>query len=296
MKHYKFFKHQAVILAFAFALIAGIAMPATPVEAAAKKPAKVKTISVKNINTTKATVTWSKSKGAKSYQVQVALDKKFKKSKKSYTVKATTRTITGLKANQKYFVRVRAKAKAYSKWSKTKTFKTAKKAAVTKPTAPAKPSKPTNDDNDKPIHDQSIDNPTPVKPTTCDHNWKYEMNMDSMATAQRYITGCGKDITDYKVSVSINGSSTTDCHGNTLVIDGKQIIWKASEYTSWGDDPDWFGIPCPYCHDYCGEIQLKTSSTIDELGVEDHTKRTCTKCGKVEISGKDFTNGEVTYE
>lgn len=67
-------------------------------------------------------VTWVKTSGITGYQVQIATDNKFTKNKKTYTVKETSKTITGLKSNQKYYVRVRTyKGKNYSDWSKTST-------------------------------------------------------------------------------------------------------------------------------------------------------------------------------
>ena len=85
------------------------------------KPAK-KAISVK----------WKKVSGVKGYQVQVATDKKFKKNKKTVTIKkqkTTKTTVKKLKAKKKYYVRMRTYKivngkKVYSSWSKIKTVKT----------------------------------------------------------------------------------------------------------------------------------------------------------------------------
>ena len=85
------------------------------------KPAK-KAISVK----------WKKVSGVKGYQVQVATDKKFKKNKKTVTIKkqkTTKTTVKKLKAKKKYYVRVRTYKivngkKVYSSWSKVKSVKT----------------------------------------------------------------------------------------------------------------------------------------------------------------------------
>lgn len=76
-------------------------------------------------------VQWKKLSGITGYQVQVALNKKFKKGKKTYTVKkakTTKKTIKKLKRKKKYYVRVRAYKtvkgkKYYGKWSKAKTVK-----------------------------------------------------------------------------------------------------------------------------------------------------------------------------
>ena len=77
-------------------------------------------------------VTWKKVSGVKGYQVQVATDKKFKKNKKTVTIKkqkTTKTTVKKLKAKKKYYVRVRTYKivngkKVYSSWSKIKTVKT----------------------------------------------------------------------------------------------------------------------------------------------------------------------------
>ena len=77
-------------------------------------------------------LTWAKVKGVKGYQIQVATDKKFKKNKKTVTIKkqkTTKKTVKKLKAKKKYFVRIRTYKtvngkKVYSSWSKAKTVKT----------------------------------------------------------------------------------------------------------------------------------------------------------------------------
>lgn len=288
MKRHRLFKKQMVIAAFALSLITTAFAPTQTVEAAAKKPAQVKTVNVKAVNSTKAKISWKKAKNAKTYQVNIATDKKFKKNKKAYSTKAVSKTVSKLKAGRKYYVRIRAKGKSYGKWSSVKSFTLkAKKINTKKPSTSSKPTKPA-DNNSKPINSQ----PTgPAKPVSCKHSWKYEMNMDSMSKPQRDMTGCGVDITDLKTEISLGATKTA-------IINGRTITWTAATYTTWGEEfygPD-YDIPCIVCHKYCGETWLKTTDNIDDLGATDHTKRTCTKCGKVEISGKDFTNGEVTYE
>ena len=75
---------------------------------------------------------WSKTAGVKGYQIQLATDKKFKKNKKSITIKkqkTTKTTVKKLKSKKKYFVRVRTYKtvngkKVYSSWSKIKSVKT----------------------------------------------------------------------------------------------------------------------------------------------------------------------------
>ena len=75
----------------------------------------------------KLVVRWNAVKGAKGYQLQYALNKKFKK-KKSIQTKKTKYTIKKLKKKKTYYIRVRAykmngKKKVYGKWSKVKAVK-----------------------------------------------------------------------------------------------------------------------------------------------------------------------------
>ena len=77
-------------------------------------------------------VTWKKqATQTTGYEIQIATDAKFTKNKKSYTVAkngTTSKTITGLKAKTKYYVRIRTyktvgKTKYYSSWSASKNLK-----------------------------------------------------------------------------------------------------------------------------------------------------------------------------
>ena len=96
-----------------------------------QKPNKT---SVKKSKAKKGSVelTWSKTKGVKGYEIQLATDKKFKKNKKTVTInkqKATKTTVKKLKAKKKYYVRIRTYKtvngkKVYSSWSKVKSVKT----------------------------------------------------------------------------------------------------------------------------------------------------------------------------
>ena len=96
-----------------------------------QKPNKT---SVKKSKAKKGSVelTWSKTKGVKGYEIQVATDKKFKKNKKTVTIKkqkTTKTTVKKLKAKKKYYVRIRTYKtvngkKVYSSWSKVKSVKT----------------------------------------------------------------------------------------------------------------------------------------------------------------------------
>ncbi len=102
------------------------AAPATT----AKKP---KSTSIKKLTKGKKSfkITFKKVTGISGYQVQCATDKKFKKNKKTVTVKKskTSTTVKKLKAGKKYYVRVRTYKtvkgkKVYSTWSKVKTVNT----------------------------------------------------------------------------------------------------------------------------------------------------------------------------
>ena len=100
----------------------------------AKPVAKPKSAKIKKVKSAKKAIAveWKKVSGVKGYQVQVATDKKFKKNKKTATVKkqkTTKVTIKKLKAKKKYYVRIRTYKtvngkKVYSSWSKVKTVKT----------------------------------------------------------------------------------------------------------------------------------------------------------------------------
>ena len=96
--------------------------------------AKPKSAKFKKVKSAKnaISVEWKKVSGVKGYQVQVATDKKFKKNKKTVTIKkqkTTKTTVKKLKAKKKYYVRVRTYKivngkKVYSSWSKVKSVKT----------------------------------------------------------------------------------------------------------------------------------------------------------------------------
>ena len=96
--------------------------------------AKPKSTNTKKIKAAKKAVSveWKKVSGVSGYEIQLATDKKFKKNKKTVTVKkqkATKTTVKKLKAKKKYYVRIRAYKtvngkKVYSSWSKVKSVKT----------------------------------------------------------------------------------------------------------------------------------------------------------------------------
>ena len=88
---------------------------------------KVNLRMLKNKKGRKLVIRWNTVKGAKGYQLQYALSKKFKK-KKSIQTKKTKYTIKKLKKKKTCYIRVRAykmngKKKVYGKWSKVKAVK-----------------------------------------------------------------------------------------------------------------------------------------------------------------------------
>ena len=96
--------------------------------------AKPKSVTPKTVKAAKKAVSveWKKVSGVSGYEIQLATDKKFKKNKKTVTVKkqkTTKTTVKKLKAKKKYYVRVRTYKtvngkKVYSSWSKVKSVKT----------------------------------------------------------------------------------------------------------------------------------------------------------------------------
>ena len=103
-------------------------------QAAVAKIKAPKKTSIKKVKGAKKaiSVTWKMVSGVKGYQVQVATNKKFKKNKKTVTIKkqkTTKTTVKKLKAKKKYYVRIRTYKiangkKVYSSWSKVKSVKT----------------------------------------------------------------------------------------------------------------------------------------------------------------------------
>ena len=99
-----------------------------------KTVAKPKSAKIKKVKAAKKAIAvkWKKVSAVKGYQIQVATDKKFKRNKKTVTVKkqkTTKVTVKKLKAKKKYYVRIRTYKtvkgkKLYSSWSKVKTVKT----------------------------------------------------------------------------------------------------------------------------------------------------------------------------
>ncbi|MCR5283706.1 MAG: fibronectin type III domain-containing protein [Lachnospiraceae bacterium] len=93
-------------------------------------PAKV-SLQKSSVKSTKAgvmSITWKAVKKASGYQIQYALDKKFKKSKKSKNSTKTKLSVKKLKKGKTYFVRIRAytkgkNGKQYGAWSTIKKVK-----------------------------------------------------------------------------------------------------------------------------------------------------------------------------
>lgn len=103
--------------------------PTLSVTSSVKAPAKT---SIKNIKagSKQLKIAWKKkTKNVTGYQIQIATNKKFTKNVKTVTVKGkkkTAKTVKKLKANKKYYVRVRTYrafngTNLFSKWSKVKS-------------------------------------------------------------------------------------------------------------------------------------------------------------------------------
>jgi len=91
------------------------------------RPEKVALKSAKNNAKKSMKISWKKM-AVNGYEVQIALNKKFTKSKKTYNSASTTITIKKLKKKKTYYVRVRAynkdgSNKLYGSWSKIKKVK-----------------------------------------------------------------------------------------------------------------------------------------------------------------------------
>ena len=83
--------------------------------------------SVKNVKGKKIKATWKKVSGINGYQVQYCLNKSFMNTK-TFQTTGTTKTMTGLKKNKKYYVRARTYKRVggkvyFAKWSAPKSVK-----------------------------------------------------------------------------------------------------------------------------------------------------------------------------
>lgn len=118
-------KSMSTLVIFAM-VITALATPLInddSVQAATKKPAKVKSVKVKQGKGTKLKITWKKAKRAKTYQVAYKL-----KGAKKWTYKKTKKrslTITTKKYSMKYQLKVRGlSGSKKGKWSSIKTKST----------------------------------------------------------------------------------------------------------------------------------------------------------------------------
>lgn len=126
-------EYQVPITAAQTTKTADTTKKATATKKANKTVKKPKNTKIKKLTSKKAnlTITWSKISGVKGYQIQVATDKKFKKNKKTVTIKkqkTTKKTMKKLKSGKKYYVRIRTykiskNKKVYSSWTKAKKVK-----------------------------------------------------------------------------------------------------------------------------------------------------------------------------
>lgn len=126
-------EYQVPITAAQTTKTADTTKKATATKKSNKTVKKPKNTKIKKLTSKKAnlTITWSKISGVKGYQIQVATDKKFKKNKKTVTIKkqkTTKKTMKKLKSGKKYYVRIRTykiskNKKVYSSWTKAKKVK-----------------------------------------------------------------------------------------------------------------------------------------------------------------------------
>ena len=116
------------LLAVVPVLVLCFIMTVTVEAATVKKPAKVTSVKASSVTATKTTIRYKKATRAKGYQIRYSTKSNMKSSKTVKTTK-TKKTLTGLKANTTYYVRVRAyntvkKKTRYGTWSKAAKFKT----------------------------------------------------------------------------------------------------------------------------------------------------------------------------
>lgn len=106
--------------------------PNSPKKQKVTKPSTPTLSTAKNVKKNKLTVNWKKTKDAKGYEVQYALNSKFTKSSKKVTTKKFSITAKNLKQKKTYYIRVRAYTtnskgkKVYGAWSKVKKVKITK--------------------------------------------------------------------------------------------------------------------------------------------------------------------------
>lgn len=122
---------------------APVTTPTAPVTTPPATDTSVKSTSLKSLTGGKKEfkAAWKKAENAEGYQLQYSTDKSFKKGTKTITVKATSKTVSNLKENTVYYVRVRAYKTVngkndYTAWSKAQSVVT---AAPPKATSTNKP-------------------------------------------------------------------------------------------------------------------------------------------------------------
>lgn len=126
-------KGISILLSFVIA-VSALAVSITGYAAA--KPASTSITKITS-KSTSIKVIWKKGGKISGYQLQYANDSKFKKGKKSITVSkkdTTSKTISKLKSNKKYYVRIRTYKKSgdkkiYSSWSTHKAIATKRKSS-----------------------------------------------------------------------------------------------------------------------------------------------------------------------
>ena len=100
----------------------------TPKIVKTEKPKTITKLTAKNIKKKRISLKWKKVTKAKGYQIQYALDRKFKKSKKTKNISKSSYVIKKLKKKKTYYIRVRAYViingkKVYGNWCKAKKIK-----------------------------------------------------------------------------------------------------------------------------------------------------------------------------
>lgn len=212
---------RMLLFGLMLAVVFSMLLPGTS-EAAAKKPATVKTKTIKVIkstsNTKSATVKlqWKKAKYAKKYRI--AYKEKGKKSWKKIVTKNTKITIKSLKGNKVYSVKIRSlNGKKYSKYSKAKTFRTKK---LTKKKTNKPDGKPDSKPNDKPGED-------PKPPVDDKPELKLDKSEVTLFVKDGYtktITASGIDAADLTWESSNPEVATVDGGVITPVGEGKAVI------------------------------------------------------------------------
>ncbi len=277
---------KVLFLALAMSLLAG-AVSAPTAEAASYKPKKTSITSVSSTTAKKLTVKYKKVSKASGYQIQTAKNKTFTKSKKTTTVKSgktVKKTVSGLTAGTKYYVRVRAYRtvkgkKYYASWSKVKSV-TVKSSTVKKTSqSPETPS--ITPKIKKLLSDGEGTLLVRIGPHFIVDGYQIMIASDSAftkdkitatvaetgSTITKEFTGLKPDGKYYvriraynksgskKVYGSWSGTSSITVDGHEWVEDEKDVYW------------------CLYCDCYIVDVDLNSSADIDM--VADHILNVC---------------------